>query len=57
MKSQRLAAENLSTDALVTEQTSLTQKALAFYDSYMNNDRSLVSGKSIRNEGIGRPKV
>ncbi|MFT7147080.1 MAG: hypothetical protein ACJASZ_001962 [Yoonia sp.] len=57
MKSQRLAAENLSTDALVTEQTSLTQKTLAFYDSYMINDRSLVSGKSIRNEGIGRPKV
>jgi hypothetical protein len=57
MKFQRLAAENLSTDALVTEQTSLNQKNLAFYDSYMNNDRSLVSGKSIRNEGIGRPKV
>lgn len=40
-----------------TELTVVDPENSVFYDSYMTGDRSLVSDKSSRIEGIGRPKV
>lgn len=40
-----------------TELTVVDPENSVFYDSYISGDRSLVSDKSSRIEGIGRPKV
>ena len=40
-----------------TELTVVDPENSVFYDSYMTGDRSLISNKSSRIEGIGRPKV
>ena len=40
-----------------TELTVVDPENSVFYDSYMSGDRTLISDKSSRIEGIGRPKV
>lgn len=40
-----------------TELTVVDPENSVFYDSYMSGDRSLISDRSSRVEGIGRPKV